>query len=207
MNYLAHFHLAGSEPGWLVGGLLGDYVKGPLTGSRPRTIEQGILLHRRIDHFTASQPMAAAIARRLPGEFRRFAGILQDLVYDHFLGNRWHQFDARALPEYTAGIYACLHRHRHWLTPAAERFSQRLQQHDLLCRYADWATVEASLASIGQRLRRANPLHLAGPRLANHLPELESVFMDSYPAVVEYARRQRRMLAADHSSHPTEATI
>mgnify|MGYP003629303282 FL=1 len=67
MNYLAHFHLAqqlasrcglderdAMQQGLLIGGLLGDFVKGPLRGNYPATWEVGIRLHRRIDALTDS---------------------------------------------------------------------------------------------------------------------------------------------------------
>ncbi|KKM01805.1 hypothetical protein LCGC14_1790730, partial [marine sediment metagenome] len=49
MNYLAHIYLSGDHPEVMVGGLLGDFVKGPLRGQLPRAIEEGIALHRKID--------------------------------------------------------------------------------------------------------------------------------------------------------------
>ena len=50
MNHLAHLLLAERSNGLLVGGFLGDFVKGRLKGDRPTAIEQGIKLHRYIDH-------------------------------------------------------------------------------------------------------------------------------------------------------------
>ena len=51
MNYLAHFHLAWPDPGLVVGGLEGDYYKGPLRGDLPGDIESGVRLHRAIDAY------------------------------------------------------------------------------------------------------------------------------------------------------------
>ncbi|MGA2151478.1 MAG: DUF479 domain-containing protein, partial [Geobacteraceae bacterium] len=51
MNFLAHLYLSGDDPELLVGNLLGDFVKGRLSGNFPDGIERGIELHRRIDSF------------------------------------------------------------------------------------------------------------------------------------------------------------
>ena len=39
MNYLAHIALAGDNPEYQVGGLLGDFVRGPLIGKYSPAIE------------------------------------------------------------------------------------------------------------------------------------------------------------------------
>ena len=57
MNYLAHFALAGPETGLLVGGFLGDYIKGRLENRFSPEIERGIRLHRAIDQYTDSHPV------------------------------------------------------------------------------------------------------------------------------------------------------
>ena len=51
MNYLAHFHLAGSDNGLIVGALLGDYVKGPLTEQYSAEFLNGIILHLSLIHI------------------------------------------------------------------------------------------------------------------------------------------------------------
>ena len=60
MNYLAHFHLSHGNDDWMTGALLGDFVKGPLKGERSKALEQGILLHRKIDAFTDRHPQLNA---------------------------------------------------------------------------------------------------------------------------------------------------
>ena len=85
MNHLAHFALAGEEEALVIGALLGDYVKGPLAGRLPAGIEAGVRLHRRIDGFTDSHPVPAALRSLFgPGE-RRLSGVLLDLYFDHLL--------------------------------------------------------------------------------------------------------------------------
>ena len=56
MNYLAHILLSGDNLDIQVGGLLGDFVKGPLQGQYPEKVEQGIALHRKLDVYTDAQP-------------------------------------------------------------------------------------------------------------------------------------------------------
>ena len=88
MNYLAHFHLAWPDPGLVVGGLEGDYYKGPLRGDLPGDIESGVRLHRAIDAYTDAHPVSRQLRSAFPEKLRRYAGILVDLSFDHFLSVR-----------------------------------------------------------------------------------------------------------------------
>ena len=71
MNHLAHLLLAERSDGLLVGGFLGDFVKGRLKGDRPPAIEQGIKLHRYIDHFTDHHPEALRLRALFPDSTRK----------------------------------------------------------------------------------------------------------------------------------------
>lgn len=41
MNFLAHALLAGDEPALIVGGVVGDWIKGPLPGPLPPDLRRG----------------------------------------------------------------------------------------------------------------------------------------------------------------------
>ena len=65
MNYLAHLHLSGPDPDCRTGNLMGDFVRGRLYASRlealPPGYGQGLRLHRFIDHFTDTHPVAVLV--------------------------------------------------------------------------------------------------------------------------------------------------
>jgi acyl carrier protein phosphodiesterase len=52
MNYLAHLYLSQHTPGFLIGGLLGDFVKGGIKDTYIGDIKKGIDLHFKIDAYT-----------------------------------------------------------------------------------------------------------------------------------------------------------
>ena len=125
MNYLAHLLLAEQTPqGWL-GALMGDFVKGAIDPTLPGGIRRGIVLHRRIDSFTDAHPVHRASRNRIAGARRRYAGIIIDLCYDHFLARSWAHHAALPLDEFTIEVYAVLARHRTLLPPRLERIAPR----------------------------------------------------------------------------------
>lgn len=85
MNYLAHLFLADDTPESLLGNLLGDFMKGVVKEQFSNSIQQGIELHRKIDSYTDSHPVVRNAKHLISLERRRYAGVLLDVFYDHFL--------------------------------------------------------------------------------------------------------------------------
>lgn len=190
MNYLAHFHLAQAEPALIAGALLGDYVKGPLKGSLPADVERGVVLHRKIDAFTDDYAQAQQLHALFPGEFRRCSGIMLDLYFDHLLARSWHDYEEETLTQFSCRVQANLDEYEHLLPSAAKGFKQRLQQHDLLSRYAQAETIDRTLQHIAGKLRAPNPLANAMPHLNARDAELAAVFEVFYPALQRFSSAQ-----------------
>jgi acyl carrier protein phosphodiesterase len=184
VNYLAHFHLARGDDSLIAGALLGDFVKGPLAESMPLPLRRGIELHRQVDALSDRHPLRAQFARKLPDNYRRYAGILLDVCCDHWLSRHWSAFEPRSLGEFSARIYAVLQSTLPAMSPAAARMAQRLIEHDVLARYDDVAVIASTIERIGWRLRRDNPLRSVGAELPLYLNYAEPVFIELYPQLL-----------------------
>jgi acyl carrier protein phosphodiesterase len=187
LNHLAHFHLAGECEHLVVGALLGDYVKGPLTGALPPALERGVKLHRRVDAFTDSHAALRALRVHFgPGE-RRLAGVVTDLFFDYLLTRHWQLFHAAALDAFSARVYAILERHARALPPPAARQARRIVEHDLLCRYGEAAVLEGTLERLGEVLRQPQAMRAATAVAWSRIGEFEESFLAFYPQLVEIA--------------------
>lgn len=191
MNYLAHLYLSGDDPQWMIGGLLGDFVKGPLSGEHPKPVEAGIQLHRRIDVFTDSQPEIQQAIARFEPPFRRFGGILTDLCYDHFLAAHWTKFHPRPLADFCQDFYRALAAFPGTLPTRAQRFCEIAPQVNWLENYAEFECLETMLERIGQRFRTPVPLHDAFPQLVSHYDLMQEEFLLVFPRLVEFSEGQR----------------
>lgn len=188
MNYLAHFHLASADDALIVGALLGEYVKGPLRGEWPDALERGMRLHRRIDAFSDVHAARLQFSRELPSDYRRYAGIVLDVCCDHFLSVHWAQFHREPLPQFAQRVYTQLKLYEDQLPPAALGMAQRLIRYDVLNIYAERDAVASSLARIGDRIARANPLQQISRELRNYLPEAERAFFALYPDLIAHCK-------------------
>lgn len=198
MNHLAHFHLAGDSEALIVGALLGDFVKGPLRGEWPEAWEAGIRLHRRTDALTDQHPEVIALLETLPGEFRRFGGIMLDVCFDHCLTRHWSRFHDQPLEDFARRTYTALNAASEDLPPPARRLAGRLARYDILCGMCEWEMVDGMLTRIGQRLSRDNPLHEAAGVLSEHYERIEQGFLALYPELQQILEREKkRALASD----------
>jgi acyl carrier protein phosphodiesterase len=194
VNFLAHFHLTWPDEGLVAGGLEGDYFKGPLHGQLPAQIERGVRLHRSIDAYTDAHPLIAQLRRDLPPPLRRYAGILIDLSFDHFLSLHWANFSALPLPEFNHDVYRILKQQERALSPQARSMATRLIEYDVLGLYLEWETVLSTARRIGSRFSRHNPFMELEHSLSPAQDAMERVFLDFYPQLQLFCREQARSL-------------
>jgi acyl carrier protein phosphodiesterase len=191
MNFLAHLYLSDGSDDGLLGGLLGDFVKGPLGERYPPGIARGIALHRRIDTFTDAHEVVRRSKARVSTPRRRFAGIMVDMFYDHFLARDWTQFSAEPLPAFTRRAYALLAAHRDRLPDRLQRISPYMIQGDWLGSYARVEAVGDSLDGMGRRLKRENGLQDSVEELLRHYDDFAADFHAFMPELIRFARERQ----------------
>jgi acyl carrier protein phosphodiesterase len=159
MNFLAHALLAGSADADRIGGLLGDFVKGPLPAGLPPALAAGVALHRAIDSFADRHPAFVTSRRRIGATRRRVSGVLVDLFYDHLLARDWAEHGCGTLDNYTARLYACLPDYLDFFPESARDTVRLMRANDWLGAYRDVAAVGVAIDRMAvHRLRRANTL-------------------------------------------------
>ncbi|MCG8582005.1 MAG: ACP phosphodiesterase [Bacteroidales bacterium] len=145
MNFLAHLYLSGDNPGIQVGNFIGDHVKGRDYEKYEPSIKQGILLHRKIDHFTDTHPVVKQSSKRLSERFGRYSGIVTDVFYDHFLGVNWNELCDIPLNKYVNKVHKVLLRHYFKLPAEVKRFLPFMVKSRRLETYATIEGIDRSL--------------------------------------------------------------
>lgn len=108
MNFLAHIYLSGDSRELLIGNFIGDYVKGKDYEKYPPAIQEGILLHRKIDSFTDNHPITRNAKGFVRERYGLYAGIVVDIFYDHFLSANWDAYSEMPLKTYVRNRYRIL---------------------------------------------------------------------------------------------------
>jgi acyl carrier protein phosphodiesterase len=181
MNYLGHLFLSSPDEDALLGSLLGDFVKGPIPDHYSSSVARAIALHRRLDTFTDQHPLFRRSKARVSSTRRRYAGIMIDMFYDHFLARYWSEFHDDPLAQFSARVYEILGRRQAELPPRLQAMIPYIAQGDWFGSYAHWNSIDAALNRISRRLTRGTPLIDAAAELQEHYIELEADFRAFLP--------------------------
>jgi acyl carrier protein phosphodiesterase len=192
LNYLAHLFLSDSCDDALIGGLLGDFVKGNPAGRYNGIMAQSILLHRKVDTFADAHPVTRTSRSRIDGSRRRFAGVIIDVCYDHFLARHWQRFSGQALAAFTSRVYTVLNRQRAILPSRLKRILPVMVAEDWLGGYARIDRVAVTLDRIAGRLSKGSHFKGAIADIHANYAALEADFFAFFPDLVDFCDERHR---------------
>lgn len=195
MNYLAHLHLAHLSHTSLSGALLGEFSRGTIDPQLPPSLQLGIQLHRYIDSFTDAHPLHAQRVRALPSPFRRYGGIIMDMMFDHFLAKHWSDYHSSSLADFIDYSHQQLLPNAHW-PPAMVTLVEHIKEYQLLARYQSLDGISYAIGGIDRRFRRPTPLPHVGPLLVSHYPEMEQAFFGFYPELSQFVLTEAPLLGS-----------
>lgn len=158
MNFLAHALLAENTSALMVGGVIGDWIKGVLPGQLPTDLARGVALHRAIDSFVETHPAFQCSRARVSPARRRYAGVLVDIFYDHVLARDWDRFHTEKLGSYCQSVYRQIAVRIDDMPESAGLAMRLMAQEDWLQSYAALEGMADVLARMSRRARHPNPL-------------------------------------------------
>ena len=188
MNYLAHAFLADETDEYLIGSFIGDFVKGTLRNRYSHEITKGIILHRKVDVFADSHALSCSSREIFAGSRRRYAGIILDICYDHFLAKHWSEYADSELPEFVYRVYELLQDYRPLLPERLKNVLPRLFKENWLESYLTLNGVEFSLKRISRRLRHEVYLEDSIQDIKSNYEILEYNFSAFFPDLIGFTR-------------------
>ena len=187
-----HLFLAGPGHEHQLGGLMGDFVKGPIPDDLPRGIAQGLHLHRRIDTFSHTNLHTRRSRNRLDPKYGHGRGIIVDIFYDHFLASEWSNYSDVPLDEFAEKIYSILEERQATFPPRMQRSMSYMVSSRLLQSYRDIDGVRRALAGIETRLRRPSRLAESVRELELNHAAMREDFRAYLPELVAFVARQQK---------------
>lgn len=188
MNFLAHCHLAHVTQTSMLGNLLGDFAKGPVS-SLPYSdeVKLGIELHRAVDSYTDNHEYTLELKAQL-GKWRRFGGIILDVFYDHQLACQFERIENMPLLKFSTLCYQQL---ADVPDVAPERFKRvvtSMSQMDWLSGYKKLENIERALVGISQRLSNRIELSHSIDWYLAHQPLFSNGFLDFYNELQNFSK-------------------
>ena len=191
MNHLAHAWLAAPDEDLMFGGLIADFVRGAPDPALTRGVQSGIALHRAIDTFTDAHSEVAAARALFEPPYRRYAGILLDVWFDHLLARDWSRHAEGSLQVFSRDVQTLLTRRHAELPPRMHGFVRYMLANELPERYREVAMIGDVLQGLSRRLSRANPIADALPVLVANAGAIEARFEMFLPDLVGFVARKR----------------
>lgn len=194
MNYLAHLFCSPGSPDSQVGNFIADFVKGSVDGRFPAEVCEGIRHHRKTDAFTDAHEIFAASRRLISRERRRYAGVIIDVLYDHFLTTGWGRYASVGLDEFVGTVYDNLGRHGALLPHPVPVVIGKMVREDWLRSYGTVEGLDRTFRRISGRLKRENALGTAVEELERNYARLEGHFHCFFPQLLSHGTQIGRGL-------------
>lgn len=190
MNYLAHAFLSGTDEELLVGNFIADSVRGNQWQHFSSRIAQGIVLHRQIDSFTDSHAVVLQSKERLRPKYRKYAGVITDIFYDHFLAANFAQFSPFTLAQYAQHVYTVVKRYQQVLPERVIYFLPYMINQNWLLGYAELAGIRKSLTGLSRRTSFVSDMEMAADDLENYYNLFAEEFFLFFPDLQDYVQKQ-----------------
>ena len=188
MNLLAHSFLSGENEAVKVGNLMGDFVKGKQYEDYPKEIQLGILLHRQIDHFTDHHTIVKESIEKLRTKYSKYAGVVVDVFYDHFLAIHFEKYAPTDLSEFADNSYKTFQKYKKILPEKIQKFLPNMIEHNWFANYANMEGMRRSFQSLDRRTNYRVNFENALVNLEQDFESFEQDFFLFFPDIQNFAQ-------------------
>ncbi|GAB1405240.1 MAG: ACP phosphodiesterase [Lentimicrobiaceae bacterium] len=196
MNFLAHLYLSGNDPDIIIGNFIADHVKGRRIEQYSAGIRAGIQLHRDIDEFTDSHPVVKETVLSLRPLFHKYAGVVVDMYFDHFLAAGWDRWSEEPLKHFTMSMYHVLMRNFRGLPPRTRYMLPFMLKNDWLFNYSRLEGLHRGLSGMAKRTSFPSGMEHATDELRKNYGYYQGQFDRFFPALRSFANSRRQELMA-----------
>ncbi len=189
MNWLAHLNLSEPTVAFRLGNVIADFVKGEARLALPVEVKRGTDCHLLIDAYTDAHPVFQHSRQRVSRPNRKFASILIDIFYDHFLSVHWLDYATQPRTDFIAEVYQDFLDFTVGQVPQARKFVEHMVQGDWLGEYVEVDGIGHTLARVSGRLGWPGLLTPMVEELTANYTGFEQDFAEFYPQLREHVRQ------------------
>ena len=194
MNFLAHIFLSGDDEEVMIGNFIADAVKGKNYLGYSDGIIKGVLLHRRIDAFTDSHVVVGESKRRLSPKYRKYAGVIVDMYYDHFLSKYWENYSEVSLSQFVGNAYEVFQSRIDCLPSRIQLMLPHMIEFDWLTNYAHLEGITGALGGLSRRARYDSGMEYAVSDLKQDYCKYKCEFELFFPELMNFSFQQQKEL-------------
>jgi acyl carrier protein phosphodiesterase len=193
MNYLAHLYLSFGHEEIMVGNYIADAVKGKQIEKFTEKVQEGIRLHRDIDTFTDTHPIVENSKARIRHRYRKYAGVVIDMYYDHFLAAGWENWSEDSLFNFTRHSYKTLLKNYVVMPARMKRILPIMAAGNWLASYAEVGSISLALKGMSRRTKFDSGIENGGEDLKLHYKELQNDFSEFFPELIVFSKKKTKL--------------
>ena len=194
MNFLAHIYLSKDHPREMIGNFMGDGVRGRDLSHLDEEIARGVKLHRFIDEYTDNHPVVEKSKIRLRPQFRKYAPVIVDVFYDHFLAGNWQNYHRADLKAFVQEVYLHLQNHKNTLPLSTQRMLPYMIEHNWLYNYRKIDGIDRALSGLSRRASFESKMEYSSKALEEHYGAFQDEFETFFPELIDEVKAFRKSL-------------
>lgn len=158
MNFLGHLYFSDNDKDLMLANLFGDFVRGRNFSHYPKVIQDGIILHRKIDSFMDQHKSVMELKLKLYDELPKVAGVAVDLFFDHLLAKNWNKHHPLNYEDFLNDFYFYRSDFEQELTIDFKNFIAVFRERKWLNHYPTSFGLEKSCQGVSSRISFPNKL-------------------------------------------------
>ena len=192
MNYLAHLWLAQRDQHSIIGNMMGDFRRHVNGMVLPERVLCGIENHQRVDKFTDNHPVVHRLKDYFSCRRRRYAGIILDMAFDHFLALHWERYCVEPRETFIDYCYSCLSGGMELMPARMQQTVKYMIREDWLGSYKDLSGIDIALNRLSRRIRFENNLAGSVVEVAYNYNPIGEGFRSFFPDLIRHIRGNNR---------------
>lgn len=190
MNFLAHIYLSGENDLIKIGNFMADGIRGKQFEHFPEDVQKGIVLHRFIDTYTDSHDVFRQSTKRLHDRYHHYAGVIVDILYDHFLAKNWEKYSDEKLDHFVNRFYGSLNDNYPILTERTQNIMPTMIRENWLSSYQTVDGIQHILTQMDRRSKNQSKMQFATQELKEFYSEFESEFALFFEDIKQQANQK-----------------
>ena len=194
MNFLAHLKLSGDHESIMLGNFIADHIRGNKIHHLPQEVIDGIMLHRKIDYYTDHHPEFMKTRARLHKKYHKYAGVIADIFYDHFLAKNWSEYSEFHLSSFTSYSYGILLRNYSLLPSQTKKILPFFIMQNWLASYAKMEGLRRSFQYMARKANFKSNMEYVVDDLIDDYELYEAEFKTFFPDIAAYCQNELDIL-------------
>ncbi|MFG4005251.1 acyl carrier protein phosphodiesterase [Flavobacterium aquidurense] len=190
MNFLAHIYLSGDNDLIKIGNFMADGIRGKQFENFPEEVQKGIILHRSIDTYTDSHAIFRQSTKRLHEKYHHYAGVIVDIIYDHFLAKNWEKYSDEKLEKFINRFYRSLHENYPVLSEKTQDLMPYMIKQNWLLSYQTIEGIHNILTQMDRRSKNLSKMQFASEELVEFYTEFEQEFTSFFEDLKQHSKQK-----------------